>query len=1193
MKQPKKIKNWHKAFGVIILIFVVFRIGQSITEKKNIKSSEERKFNFLDNPDKIAQYHYLIRNRETEIVGRTYQANYKLKELKKLRRISGNNASRTNAISWVERGPGNVPGRTRGLLVLDGDVNKNTWFAGSASGGIWKTTDAGASWVIKTPDIPNLSTTVLAKSISSDVIIYAGTGEFFNSVGGVDGDGIFKSVDAGETWTQLTSTADNSDFRNTFKIIVHPSNPDILLAAVSETSAKIFEPDLKCTIYKSVDGGSSWTEKYTTNRRIMDIVFHPSDFNIQYASVFATGVIKSINAGEVWQKAGTDVLSSGRIVLALAPSDPTRIYASAQGSISGAIGPANPTGSNGSDLFVSVDSGNTWELLLEANNGINHNFLDGQGGYDNTIVVNPYNENEIYVGGVDLFQMVVSGTGSPIPAVRSVDTTNVGFINFIGFGASFFGGILETGNNNQGVNLVNADFVDVEIRFGAGKSQKAHRYSIQLGAGANGDDGAGVQPTGYLYEDYVDVPFEVWDVTNNKQLMASFRDQENDGAWDLVERDPNDATIGREYFFVNGIDYDPNSADPNMTTNGGHSHKQLYFMWPSLASGFVFDAANMPEASIVIHKSELQTRNRVSLPISDSRGQYAGVNANNQTFGETDQQDLHPDHHNLVAIPMDDATKTFKLLNSNDGGVFISNTATAPGINDGDWTFSGKGYNTSQFYGADKKPGKLEFIGGMQDNGSWRSPKDQEATSSSSYARQVTGDGFEAVWHYGDEDLLIGSSQGNNFRKSMDGGRSWASAVSGYSESSSPFVSKLDNSKNNPDILYTVGSQGVWKSSDFADNWELTAINGNWDDLGFVMDVKTSIANHEIVWAGGGMTATSKIHLSTDGGLSFSPVGNFQPESLLGRISGIETHPTQDSTAYVLFSFANGPKLIRTGNLGATWEELSGFGSGLVSSNGFPNVAVYTLLVMPHDPSNILVGSEIGIIESTDNGANWHLLNSDLPAVSVWELKIVDDELIAATHGRGIWTANIADINKVPFITSYNEIQGIPPELEINMRETYDSVLIYSDDMLLTKVVAPALGKMKVELPIDVDGIYKLYAVSYIGNFVYKSSSVTLSIVVKENEVVLSTFEFVKGTNVTLYPNPSLAGNFVSLYWDKFVIHENIDINIYSTSGILVSSERITIGSTNNFKAPLSKGIYVIKILKNGKEIKSTKLMVK
>lgn len=55
MKQPKKIKNWHKAFGVIILIFVVFRIGQSITEKKNIKSSEERKFNFLDNPDKIAQ----------------------------------------------------------------------------------------------------------------------------------------------------------------------------------------------------------------------------------------------------------------------------------------------------------------------------------------------------------------------------------------------------------------------------------------------------------------------------------------------------------------------------------------------------------------------------------------------------------------------------------------------------------------------------------------------------------------------------------------------------------------------------------------------------------------------------------------------------------------------------------------------------------------------------------------------------------------------------------------------------------------------------------------------------------------------------------------------------------------------------------------------------------------------------------
>ncbi len=1183
------MKKWHIVLGIsITIVFTTYWFTQNTPSRHETKLSTIK---FLDNPDKIAQYHYLIRNRENELLGRTYQANYKLKELTKLRDNSRTN-SRENAVSWVERGPGNVPGRTRGLLVFEDDPNKNSWLAGSASGGIWKTTDAGENWVMKTPDLPNLSTTVLAKSASSDAVIYAGTGEFFNSVGGIDGDGIFKSIDAGETWTQLETTANNSDFRNTFRIVVHPANADILLAAVSETSAKIFQPDLKCSIYKSIDGGLSWTEKYTTNRRIMDLVFHPSDFNIQYASVFATGVIKSTNEGESWQPTGTDMLSTGRIELAIAPTDPTRIYASVQAGISGAIGLANPTGSNESDLYVSFNSGTTWELLLEENNGVNHNFLDGQGGYDNTIVVNPYNENEIYVGGVDLFQMIVKDASSPIPAVGSVDTTNVGFINFIGFGASFFGGILETGNNNQATNLLNSDFVDVEFRFGSGKSQKAHRYSIQPGSGSNGDDGAGVQPNGYLYEDYVEVPFEVWDITNNKQLMASFRDQENDGVWDLVERDANDATIGREYFFVNGVEYDPNSPDSNMANDGGHSYKQLYFMWPSLASGFNFDAANMAEASILINRAEIQTRNRATLPISDSRAQYAGINASNQNIGEIVQTDLHPDHHNLVAIPVDAGAKTFKLLNSNDGGVFISNTATAPGINDGNWTFSGKGYNTSQFYGADKKPGVLEFFGGMQDNGCWRSPKGQEASKSSGYARQVTGDGFEVVWHYGDENVLIGSSQGNNFRKSTDAGKTWASANTGYSESSSPFVSKLDNSKNNPDILFTVGSQGVWKSNDFADNWELKGINDNWTDFGFVMDVKSSISNHQIVWAGGGMTATSKIHISVDGGETFNAVDNYQPEELLGRISGIETHPTEDSTAYLLFSFASGPKVIRTEDLGETWEELSGFGSGLVSSNGFPNVAVYTLMVMPYDTNIIWVGTEIGVVESTDNGLSWHLLNSDLPAVSVWELKIVDDEVVAATHGRGIWTANIQDINNVPFITSYNKIQGIPPELEINIRAVYDSVLVYSNDVFLLKVTPIEVGNMSVELPINVDGKYKFYTISYINGVGYRSSSVALNVVVKE--VVLALTRLGSEKSFTVYPNPVQKGGLVSVNYKEYRTNPNrIKINIYSQEGKLIYS---SIGSLNvdrfEFQAPFTQGIYLIKVVEGNKLLGQSKLMV-
>lgn len=1179
-----------RTFKLALAIFVALTVYGVIFLWNNgkfelVKNELEYKEN-QDHPELLEKYHLLIRTRENEIAGRHYAANYKIKELKKLEENSKGQA-RLKEIDWVERGPGNVAGRTRGLLVLHGDPSKNTWLAGSASGGIWKTEDGGATWIMKTTNLPNLSTTVLAKSEISDDIIYAGTGEFYNNVGGVDGDGIFKSADAGETWSQLVFTASNPDFRNTFAIIVNPQDPNILLAAVSETSSKIFQPDLRCTIYKSTDGGTTWQEKYLANRRIQDMVFNPDDFSVQYATINGTGVLKSIDAGETWELLGNEILTNGRIKLAISSSNPSTLYASVQGSVSGSFGSPNPTGSNGSDLYLSRNSGENWELLLEENNGINHNFLDGQGGYNNTLVVNPYDENVIYVGGVDLFYMTIKEeVGTPIPVIDKVDTMNVGFINFINFGAPFFSGRLETGNHNQAIGLTNNDFVDVEIRFGAGKSQLAHSFSIKKGSGANGDDGAGVPPSGYQYEDYVNVPFEVWDITNNRQLMASFRDQENDGSWDLEERDANDATKAREYVFVNGVEYNTN-PDPNITKDGGHSYKQIYFMWPTLNSGEVFDPNGLPEAKIAIYKAELNTRNRMTVPISDSRGQYDGRNASNQTIGESAQMDMHPDHHNLIAIKADEMAKTFKLLNANDGGIFISNTNTSPGVNDGDWTFLGNGYNTGQFYGVDKRPGKMQFIGGMQDNGSWRSPDNEESTSASSYKRQAAGDGFEAIWHYGNEDLLICSSQGNVFWKSTTGGALWMNANLGYTETSSPFVSKLDYSLNNPDVVFTVGSQGVWKSTDFADRWKLTPINTDWTDFGFVMDVKTSISNHEIVWAGGGMTGTSKIHVSTDGGATFKSVNNFQPEELLGRISGIETHPGKDSTAYVLFSFADGPKIIRTTDLGETWQELSGFGMGLESTNGFPDVAVYTLLVMPFDTSIIWAGTEIGIVESLDNGANWHLLNSDLPAVSIWELKIVDDVVLATTHGRGIWTTTIEDINKVPFITSYNEIEGVPPVLEVNVRASYDSLEVYADNKLLLNIISPPMGKQEIEIPIEESGKYKFYTVSYINNQAYKSTSATLDV-----QVVLSITKSFKEKDIYIYPNPVKTGTSFSVHSTEL---GKFRLVIYARDGSVVSSRDLEKNYGDKdflINAPSVPGLYIVKFLKGGKNFNSTKLLV-
>jgi len=181
-----------------------------------------------------------------------------MEELEKARK---NRNYTDDILLWMERGPGNVAGRARGLIVDPDDPAKNTWFVGTVGGGIWKTTDAGTNWTDIAPDLPNLAVSTLAMAPSNHDIIYAGTGESMYSVDVINGDGILKSTDHGVTWNQLSSTVDNPNFNNIARIIVDPQNPDIVLAATSSGRYKINTVN-KSGIFKSTDGGNIWTEVY-------------------------------------------------------------------------------------------------------------------------------------------------------------------------------------------------------------------------------------------------------------------------------------------------------------------------------------------------------------------------------------------------------------------------------------------------------------------------------------------------------------------------------------------------------------------------------------------------------------------------------------------------------------------------------------------------------------------------------------------------------------------------------------------------------------------------------------------------------------------------------------------------------------------------------------------------------------------
>jgi hypothetical protein len=255
----------------------------------------------------------------------------------------------------------------------------------------------------------------------------------------------------------------------------------------------------------------------------------------------------------------------------------------------------------------------------------------------------------------------------------------------------------------------------------------------------------------------------------------------------------------------------------------------------------------------------------------------------------------------------------------------------------------------------------------------------------------------------------------------------------------------------------------------------LTPITEKWSASTF-LDVEVSRANGDIVWAGSGMSDSRNIHVSVDGGNSFSLTNNYT-NVVLGSITKLASHPYETNTAYALFSFSNTSKVLRTTDLGQTWEDISGFGLNTNSNNGFPDVAVYCLYVRPDNPDIIWVGTEIGIVESQDNGLTWALLE-DFPNASVWDMKGQDDQVVIATHGRGIWTAKInatqANV-KHPQIIAYGTSPKGKLVVKIKIDESFDKVELYdnttkvgtldnvnpSEFILTLNGISPGTHKMK------------------------------------------------------------------------------------------------------------------------------------
>ena len=224
-------------------------------------------------------------------------------------------------------------------------------------------------------------------------------------------------------------------------------------------------------------------------------------------------------------------------------------------------------------------------------------------------------------------------------------------------------------------------------------------------------------------------------------------------------------------------------------------------------------------------------------------------------------------------------------------------------------------------------------------------------------------------------------------------------------------------------------------------------------------------------------------------------------------------------------------KVLQTRDLGETWEDLSGFTNSNdgKSLNGFPDVPVYSFLVMPHDTDIMWAGTEVGLIESTDGGASWHLVESNLPYVTIWDLKLKDEgQIVIATHGRGVWTATIDDLKSYepkpailpPFILSAYQLDSEDSYVistNINTKSSYDSLVIKANNV--KRDVFQNVDKSdstNFVFEVDDKGDYTIQAFGYKDGLEYPSN---------EYDIIL---------NPTLQPRTEYSTTFSDLVGDEF-----------------------------------------------------------
>lgn len=305
-----------------------------------------------------------------------------------------------------ELGPMPLSGGDAGRIsaVACSRQNANVLYIGAADGGVWKSTDAGSTWQWVTRNEATTAIGAVAVDPNDENIVYAGTGEANFAQHSRYGIGLLKSIDGGATWT--TYAKETFQGRTFSKIVIDPTDTSVIYASIAtaggfpELAAAKKHPDRSgpVGVFKSVDGGQTWVQLAggLPNQIATDVAIDPSDPQVLYAAIgrifgsAANGIYKTSDGGDTWSKlaGGLPTTNVGRISVAIAPSQPSRLFCLIARACDAA-------GGNGGTLgaFRSDNSGATWTSVPVGDMQATY------GWYLNTVIVSPSDPNSVVFGG--------------------------------------------------------------------------------------------------------------------------------------------------------------------------------------------------------------------------------------------------------------------------------------------------------------------------------------------------------------------------------------------------------------------------------------------------------------------------------------------------------------------------------------------------------------------------------------------------------------------------------------------------------------------------------------------------------------------------------------------------------------------------------------------------------------------------